>query len=127
MRLVFEGMTAELLWEHLLTDGKLVNYQGTDGRCLQVSVDHALLNSPSTLCVTEDGYVTFSLLQPGKALYVGAERVQTLIDYLKDHLTGYRLVEQWAQSSSVGTSAAETGVAETVTSAAPPRPAPMPE
>ena len=131
VRLVFDGMTAEILWDYLLSHGELVDYQGTDGNYLQVSVNHTLLNAASTLCVTKDGYVTFSMLLPGKALYVGADRVKTLVDYLEEHLTGYRLVDQLEQSGSVGTGAAETGVAETVThiytSAAPPPPAPMPE
>ena len=121
VRLVFEGMTAEILWNELLADGKLVDYNGEDGNDLRISIDHTILNTQSVLCVTADGYITFGMIQAGKALYVGKDRVRAFVDYLEDHLTGYRLADPEEQNG-VNEGAVEVAPAQTATvsSAAPP-------
>ena len=122
VRLVFEGMTAEILWNELLADGKLVDYSGEDSNYLRISINHTILNTQSVLCVTANGYITFGMIKTGKALYVGKDRVRAFVDYLEDHLTGYRLADPEEQNG-VNQGAVEVAPAQTVstvTSAAPP-------
>ena len=122
VRLVFEGMTADILWKELLADGKLVDYNGEDGTYLRISIDHAILNTQSALCVTSDGYVTFGMIKAGKALYVGKDRVRALVDYLEDNLTGYRLADPSELQGSPEADAPQADIATTMyTSAASPR------
>lgn len=94
VELVFEGMTADILWNELLSQGETVDYDGDDDYYLRVSIGHELLQYNSTLCISADGYITFGALKAGKAVYVGKERVRAFLDYLEDNLTGYRLVEE---------------------------------
>ncbi len=94
VKLAFEGMTPEILWNELLSHGKTVDYDGESGEFLQIGIGHEILQYPSTLCVTSDGYITFSMLKAGKAVYVGEERARAFLDYLEENLTGYRLVEE---------------------------------
>ncbi|MBQ8288332.1 MAG: hypothetical protein IJX76_06125 [Clostridia bacterium] len=110
VNLVFEGMTADILWNELLVCGETVDYDGEDGDWLRISIGHDLLQYNSILCVTSDGYITFSALKAGKAVYVGAERARAFLDYLEDNLTGYRLVEEVEDSGY-----AENETPETVT------------
>ena len=110
VHLVFEGMTADILWNELLSHGETVDYNGDDGDWLRISVGHELLQYNSILCVTSDGYITLSALKAGKALYVGAEQARAFLDYLEEHLTGYRLVEETASIAP-----ADTGTPATVT------------
>ena len=122
VRLVFEGMTAEILWGELLADGKLVDYNGKDSNYLRISVDHSVLHTNSVLCVTADGYVTFGMIKAGKALYVGKERVRAFVDYLEDHLTGYRLADPSELQGGPEADTPQADIATTmVPSAAPPR------
>ncbi|MBQ8381649.1 MAG: hypothetical protein IJX47_00410 [Clostridia bacterium] len=116
VNLVFEGMTAEILWNELLVYGETVDYDGDSGDYLRVRIGHDLLQYNSILCITSDGYITFGALQAGKAVYVGSERARAFLDYLEDHLTGYRLVYETADS---GHAENETPETVTVTSAAP--------
>ena len=122
VRLVFQGMTAEILWDELLADGKLVDYNGKDSNYLRISVDHSVLHTNYVLCVTADGYVTFGMIKAGKALYVGKERVRAFVDYLEDNLTGYRLADPEEQNgiNQGGVEVAPAQTVSTVTSAAPP-------
>lgn len=117
VRLVFEGMTAEILWNELLSHGEAVDYSGSDGDYLRVKVSHAILKSESVLCITSDGYITFSMLSPGKAVYVGKERVREFLNYLEDNLNGYRLVEEAEQYAPAEQENFQT---VTMTSATPP-------
>lgn len=94
VQIAFEGMTPEILWNELLSHGKTVDYDGESGEFLRIGIGHEILQYPSTLCVTSDGYITFSMLKAGKAVYVGEERVQAFLNYLEENLTGYRLVEK---------------------------------
>ena len=94
VKIAFEKMTPEILWKELLSHGKTVDYDGEDGEYLRIGIGHDLLQYSSTLCVTQDGYVTFSMLEVGKAVYVGEERVEAFLTYLEENLTGYRLVEK---------------------------------
>ncbi len=110
VRLVFEGMTAEILWNELLSHGETVDYDGESGDYLRISIGHDLLQYNSILCVTSDGYVTFSALTAGKAVYVGADRARAFLGYLEDHLTGYRLAEETESFAP-----ADTGTPATVT------------
>ncbi len=116
VRLVFEGMTSEILWDQLLSHGEITEFDGLDGNYLRISIDHSILSTPSTLCVTADGYITFGMIKSGKALYVGKERVSAFVEYLESNLTGYRLV-----SPEEAPAPADTGNPQTVTvtSAAP--------
>lgn len=109
--LVFEGMTPEILWNELLSHGKTVDYNGEDSDYLRISIGHDLLQYNSILCVTSDGYITFSALKAGKALYVGKERVRNFLNYLENNLDGYRLV--YESESNQGY--AEDAIPETVT------------
>ena len=121
VRLVFEGMTAEILWDQLLAHGELVDFNGEDGNYLRIPIHHSILNARSVLCVTADGYITFGMIKAGKALYVGKDRVRAFVDYLEDNLAGYRLASPEEQNSinqgNVEVAPAQTA---TVTSAAPP-------
>ena len=110
VHLVFEGMTAKLLWDQLLSLGETVDYHGEDGNWLRISIGHDLLQYNSILCVTSDGYITFSALKAGKAIYVGTEQARAFLDYLEDNLTGYRLVEETESFAP-----ADTGTPATVT------------
>jgi hypothetical protein len=75
--------------------GKTVNYTGEDSDYLRIGVGHELLQPNSfVLCISEDGYITLAMLKAGKAIYVGADRVQTFMDYLDANHPGYRLVEK---------------------------------
>lgn len=95
VRIAFEEMTAEILWNELLSYGKTVDYDGEDDEYLRIGVGHELLRPNSfVLCISEDGYITLAMLKAGKAIYVGADRVQTFMDYLDANHPGYRLVEK---------------------------------
>lgn len=108
VNLVFEGMTADILWNELLSHGETVDYNGEDGNYLRISIGHDLLQYKSALCVTSDGYITFSALKAGKAVYVGAERARAFLDYLEDNLTGYRLVDEVEEPEHAGNETPET-------------------
>jgi hypothetical protein len=95
VKIAFEEMTAEILWEQLLAYGKTVDYTGEDSDFLRIGVGHELLRPNSfVLCISEDGYITLAMLKAGKAIYVGADRVQAFMDYLDANHPGYRLVEK---------------------------------
>lgn len=100
VQLVFEGMTADILWNELLSQGETVDYDGADSAFLRVSIGHELLQYESVLCISADGYITFGALKAGKAVYVGKDCARAFLDYLEDNLTGYRLVEEAEQSPS---------------------------
>lgn len=108
--IAFEGMTADILWNELLSHGETVDYDGESGDWLRISIEHELLQYDSILCITSDGYITFSALKAGKAVYVGSERARAFLDYLEDNLTGYRLVYEVEDSGH-----AENETPETVT------------
>ena len=95
VRIAFEEMTPDILWEQLLSYGKTVDYDGEDDEYLRIGVGHELLRPNSfVLCISEDGYITLAMLKAGKAIYVGADRVQAFMDYLDANHPGYRLVEK---------------------------------
>lgn len=95
VQIAFEEMTPDILWNELLSHGKTVDYDGEDSEYLRIGVGHELLRPNAfVLCISEDGYITLAMLKAGKAIYVGADRVQAFMEYLDANHPGYRLVEK---------------------------------
>lgn len=91
----YEGLSSDAFWKELLEGGEMVEYGRNDSDAiLYIPIRHELLRYSFTLCVTEDGYITFYALESGKAVYVGEEKAKDFLRYLHQNCTGYELVEE---------------------------------
>ena len=95
----FEYDSAVFLWQMLLIDNlsaKAVDVTAEEtfaGRLLSVAIDIPVLGYRNiSLAVTKEGYLSTNILNTGKSFYIGKEKVDAFVSYVKENCDGYRIV-----------------------------------
>lgn len=97
------------IWDMLLQQTDVATVDDYDSLWLVdemgISVNIPLLGySNISLAVTEEGYLTTNILDTGKAFYIGTEKVESFVNYVKQHCEGRMTYgpqtgEQWVEEA----------------------------
>ena len=92
----FYGITAEEVWDLLLSDNLACENIHSDNMMLindvSISTNLDILGYHNiSIAVTEDGYLTTNILSTGKTFYIGTEKADAFIKYVRDNLEGCKI------------------------------------
>lgn len=91
----FTGMDKNTVFDMLLYDMSIENVDNYDSMyfhtIMSMGVNVPLLGNRS-LSVTEEGYVITNILETGKAFYIGRDKVDEFVDYVKANCQGKEIV-----------------------------------
>ena len=99
----FYGVDNKIIWQKLFNNKNLENiYSDNDtekytserfSQSLGISVDIPLLGYKNiSVSLTDKGYLLTNILDTGKGFYIGEDKVQEFLDYIKDNYNGYKIV-----------------------------------
>lgn len=99
----FYGVDNKIIWQKLFNNKNLENiYSDNDtakytserfGQSIGISVDIPLLGYKNiSVSLTDKGYLLTNILDTGKGFYIGEDKVQEFLDYVKDNYDGYKIV-----------------------------------
>lgn len=99
----FYDVDNEIIWQKLFNNINLENIysdnntsQYTSERFTQsisISVDIPLLGYKNiSVSLTDKGYLLTNILDTGKGFYIGEDKVQEFLDYIKENYDGYKIV-----------------------------------
>lgn len=101
----FYGITKEDVWNYLFKDNLDAKNVHSDinwyvpAMSISTNVNILGLNNIS-LAVTEDGYLTTNILATGKTFYIGEEKVNTFMEFVKNELEGVETVYVYEEDNS---------------------------
>ena len=93
----FYGITKDDVWNYLIKDNLEAKNVHSDAdmhislMSISTNVDILGCNNIS-IAVTEDGYLTTNILATGKSFFIGKEKVDTFIEFVKNKLEGCEIV-----------------------------------
>lgn len=99
----FYGVDNKIIWQKLFNNKNLENiYSDNDtekytserfSQSIGISVDIPLLGYKNiSISLTDKGYLLTNILDTGKGFYIGEDKVQEFLDYIKDNYNGYKIV-----------------------------------
>ncbi len=99
----FYDVDNEIIWQKLFNNLNLENiYSDNDtskytsekfSESIQISVDIALLGYKNiSISLTDKGYLLTNILDTGKGFYIGEEKVQEFLNYIKENYDGYQII-----------------------------------
>lgn len=99
----FYGIDNKIIWQKLFNNKNLENiYSDNDtekytserfSQSIGISVDIPLLGYKNiSVSLTDKGYLLTNILDTGKGFYIGEDKVQEFLDYIKDNYNGYKIV-----------------------------------
>ena len=99
----FYGVDNKIIWQKLFNNKNLENiYSDNDtekytserfSQSIGISVDIPLLGYKNiSVSLTDKGYLLTNILDTGKGFYIGEDKVQEFLDYIKDNYNGYKIV-----------------------------------
>lgn len=99
----FYNVDNNIIWQKLFNDLSLENiYSDTDiakytsekiCQNIGISVDIPILGYKNiSISLTDKGYLLTNILDTGKGFYIGKEKVQEFLDYIKENYIGYKIV-----------------------------------
>lgn len=99
----FYGVDNKVIWQKLFNNKNLENiYSDNDtakytserfSQSIDISVDIPLLGYKNiSVSLTDKGYLLTNILDTGKGFYIGKDKVQEFLDYIKDNYDGYKIV-----------------------------------
>lgn len=99
----FYGADNKIIWQKLFNNKNLENiYSDNDtekytserfSQSIGISVDIPLLGYKNiSVSLTDKGYLLTNILDTGKGFYIGEDKVQEFLDYIKDNYNGYKIV-----------------------------------
>lgn len=99
----FYGVDNKIIWKKLFNNKNLENiYSDNDtekytserfSQSIGISVDIPLLGYKNiSVSLTDKGYLLTNILDTGKGFYIGEDKVQEFLDYIKDNYNGYKIV-----------------------------------
>lgn len=108
----FYGVDNKIIWQKLFNNKNLENiYSDNDtekytserfSQSIGISVDIPLLGYKNiSVSLTDKGYLLTNILDTGKGFYIGEDKVQEFLDYIKDNYNGYKIVYVDESSSGI--------------------------
>lgn len=99
----FYGVDNKIIWQKLFNNKNLENiYSDNDtekytserfSQSIGISVDIPLLGYKNiSVSLTDKGYLLTNILDTGKGFYIGEDKVQEFLNYIKDIYNGYKIV-----------------------------------
>lgn len=99
----FYDVDNEIIWQKLFNNLNLENiYSDNDtakytserfSQSISISVDIPLLGYKNiSVSLTDKGYLLTNILDTGKGFYIGEDKVQEVLDYIKENYDGYKIV-----------------------------------
>lgn len=99
----FYGVDNKIIWQKLFNNKNLENiYSDNDtekytserfSQSIGISVDIPLLGYKNiSVSLTDKGYLLTNILDTGKGFYIGEDKVQEFLNYIKDNYNGYKIV-----------------------------------
>ena len=99
----FYGVDNKIIWQKLFNNKNLENIYSDNGtekytserfsQSIGISVDIPLLGYKNiSVSLTDKGYLLTNILDTGKGFYIGEDKVQEFLDYIKDNYNGYKIV-----------------------------------
>ncbi len=99
----FYGVDNKIIWQKLFTNKNLENiYSDNDigkytsekiTQSISISVDIPLLGYKNiSVSLTDKGYLLTNILDTGKGFYIGEDKVQEFLNYIKENYDGYKIV-----------------------------------
>ena len=99
----FYGVDNKIIWQKLFNNKNLENiYSDNDtekytserfSQSIGISVYIPLLGYKNiSVSLTDKGYLLTNILDTGKGFYIGEDKVQEFLDYIKDNYNGYKIV-----------------------------------
>lgn len=99
----FYDVDNEIIWQKLFNNLNLENiYSDNDtakytserfSQSISISVDIPLLGYKNiSVSLTDKGYLITNILDTGKGFYIGEDKVQEFLDYIKENYDGYKIV-----------------------------------
>ena len=99
----FYGVDNKIIWqklfnnqnlEHIYSDNDTEKYTSERfSQSIGISVDIPLLGYKNiSVSLTDKGYLLTNILDTGKGFYIGEDKVQEFLDYIKDNYNGYKIV-----------------------------------
>lgn len=99
----FYGVDNKIIWQKLFNNKNLENiYSDNDtakytserfSQSISISVDIPLLGYKNiSVSLTDKGYLLTNILDTGKGFYIGEDKVQEFLNYIKENYDGYKIV-----------------------------------
>ena len=99
----FYGVDNKIIQQKLFNNKNLENiYSDNDigkytserfSKSINISVDISLLGYKNiSVSLTDKGYLLTNILDTGKGFYIGEDKVQEFLDYIKENYDGYKIV-----------------------------------
>lgn len=99
----FYDVDNEIIWQKLFNNLNLENiYSDNDtakytserfSQSISISVDIPLLGYKNiSVSLTDKGYLLTNILDTGKGFYIGEDKVQEFLNYIKENYDGYKIV-----------------------------------
>ena len=99
----FYGVDNKIIWQKLFNNKNLENiYSDNDtekytserfSQSIGISIDIPLLGYKNiSVSLTDKGYLLTNILDTGKGFYIGEDKVQEFLNYIKDNYNGYKIV-----------------------------------
>lgn len=99
----FYDVDNKIIWQKLFNNKNLENIYSDDdtakytserfSQSITISVDIPLLGYKNiSVSLTDKGYLLTNILDTGKGFYIGEDKVQEFLDYIKDNYDGYKIV-----------------------------------
>lgn len=99
----FYGVDNKMIWQKLFNNKNLENiYSDNDtakytserfSNSIDISVDIPLLGYKNiNVSLTDKGYLLTNILDTGKGFYIGEDKVQEFLNYIKENYDGYKIV-----------------------------------
>lgn len=99
----FYGVDNKIIWQKLFNNKNLENiYSDNDigkytserfSKSISISVDISLLGYKNiSVSLTDKGYLLTNILDTGKGFYIGEDKVQEFLNYIKENYDGYKIV-----------------------------------
>lgn len=99
----FYGVDNKIIWQKLFNNKNLENiYSDNDtekytserfSQSIGISVDIPLLGYKNiSVSLTDKGYLLTNILDTGKGFYIGEDKVQEFLNFIKDNYNGYKIV-----------------------------------
>ena len=99
----FYGVDNKIIWQKLFNNKNLENiYSDNDigkytsekiTQSISIEVNIPLLGYENiSLSLTDKGYLLTNILDTGKGFYIGEDKVQEFLNYIKDNYDGYKII-----------------------------------
>lgn len=99
----FYGVDNKIIWQKLFNNKNLENiYSDNDigkytsekiTQSISISVDIPILGYKNiSVSLTDKGYLLTNILDTGKGFYIGEDKVQEFLNYIKENYAGYKII-----------------------------------